>query len=215
MRPVANFTLHAILAAAIAALATASAAAGGPAILTLGTETTGGSPQATKGDKPRIAVIELQAFEWGTAADSVNLGSWSKADGLAVNWDVPDSAARVSKVDAFTVKQNAVGERQAGMKELQAEKDKSEQRNQSGLPTGKRQHKPFTLTRPLEKGSVWVRVASPWADCRRGARYPSLTLSDGSATYRLVGATVAGCGRSGSASAPTEEVAFYYNKISF
>ena len=196
MRPVANFTLHALLAAALAALATTSAAAGGPAILNLGTETTGGSPQAAKGDKPRIAVLEIMAFEWGTAADSINLGSWAKADGLAVSWDVPEAAARVSKVDGFTVKQKAV--------------------EGSGLPTGKHQHKPFSLARPLDKGSVWIRVASPWADCRVGKRYPTLEISDGTQNYRLVGATVAGCGRSGpAADRTTEEVAFYYNKVSF
>jgi hypothetical protein len=195
MRPVANFTLHAILAAALAALATTSAAAGGPAILTLGSEGVGGAPRAAKSDKPRIAVLEIMAFEWGTAADSINLGSWSKADGLAVSWDVPDSAARVSKIDGFTVKQKAV--------------------EGSGLPTGKRQHKPFSLARPLDKGSVWIRVASPWADCRVGKRFPSLEISDGTQAHRLVNATVAGCGRTGSAAGgPTEEIAFTYNRIS-
>ena len=204
MRPIANFTLHAILAAALAALATTSAAAGGPAILTLGNEGVGGTTQTVKpvqttaegNDKPRIAVLEIMAFEWGSAADSINLGSWSKADGLAVSWDVPESAARVNKIEGFTAKQKVV--------------------EGSGLPTGKRQHKPFTLTRPLDKGSVWIRVASPWADCRVGKRYPSLQLSDGTQNYRLVGATVAGCGRSGTArDRPAEEVAFNYNKISF
>lgn len=198
MRPIANFTLHAILAAAIAALATASAAAGGPAVLTFATETTGGAPLAAKGDKPRIAVLELMAFEWGSAADSVNLGSWAKADGLAVNWDTPGSAARVNKVDSFSVKQKA-----------------AEGSAASGLATGKRQHKPFTLAAPLDKGSVWIRVATPWADCRPGARYPSLSISDGTKTYRLVGVTVSGCGRSASEARPTEEVAFYYNKAVF
>lgn len=199
MRPVASFTLHAILAAALAALATTSAAGGGPAILTFGDEP-GGTPQAAKGDKPRIAVLEIMAFEWGTSADSINLGSWAKADGLAVNWDVPDSAARLGKIEGFTVKQKAA---------------------ESGLSTGKRQHKPalskaegpFTLARPLDKGSVWIRVASPWADCRVGKRYPTLEISDGTQNHRLIGATVAGCGRSGAA-APAEEVAFAYTRIS-
>lgn len=198
MRPIANFTLHAILAAAIAALATASAAAGGPAVLTLGSEGVGGTPQGAKGDKPRIAVIELMAFEWGSGADSVNLGSWAKADGLAVNWDTPGSAARVSKVDSLSVKQNAAG-----------------QPTVSGLATGKRQHKPFTLATPLDKGSVWIRVASPWADCRPGARYPSLSIAEGARTYRLLSVTVSGCGRSAVEGAPTEEVAFTYSKISY
>ena len=229
MRPVANFTLHAILAAALAALASTSAAAGGPALLTLGTES-GGGPQAAASDKPRIAVLELMAFEWGTAADSINLGSWAKADGLAVSWDVPGSASRgldagMKRLEA----QDRLGDaaRSSGGSNRMAMDDSagreklqpgggSSGAGASGLPTGKRQHKPFSLATPLDKGSVWIRVASPWADCRVGKRYPSLAISDGTRNYRLLGATVAGCGRTAAAAdRPVEEVAFTYSKISF
>ena len=41
-------------------------------------------------------------------------------------------------------------------------------------------------------------------------------LGEGGKTYRLQDVTVASCGRSGDADdRPTEEVAFYYNRIAF
>jgi len=100
----------------------------------------------------------------------------------------------------------------------------------SGQATGKRQHKPITITkewgaatpqimkldRPAAKGSVWVRVATPWTACRVGARYPSLELGSAGKRYVLQEVTVASCGGSrGADDRPTEEIAFYYNRIAF
>lgn len=79
----------------------------------------------------------------------------------------------------------------------------------SGQATGKRQHKPLTVTkewdaaspqlmkldRPAAKGSVWIRTSQPWADCRVGARYPAAEL-DG---YKLSKLTVAKCPRTSAA----------------
>lgn len=87
----------------------------------------------------------------------------------------------------------------------------------SGQATGKRQHMPLRTRahydHPLGKGSVWIRVSSPWAACRVGARYPSLELAGGGKTYRLQDVTVAACGGTSADDRPTEEVAFYYNRI--
>lgn len=255
MRPTTNFTLHAILAAALAALAAASAAAQSPPTLRIVTET----PMAPKD-------IEVLSYSWGQ----------------------PQAAGRVSKVDAFTIKQGVqpadpgqsgewiadverpsagsassekggtedinigVGELQEGKKKGNVEyswkveegesapprprpSDVTLKRGQSaapggvsvaagdvtgdgaasssGLPTGKRQHKPVVVSAPLDKGSVRVKVKFPWAACKVGTRYPLLQLSGDGGTYDLHDVTVASCG--GSASAPTEEVAFYYNRIAF
>jgi hypothetical protein len=103
-------------------------------------------------------------------------------------------------------------------------------RTETGQATGKRQHLPIRartyydqqrlpvgskltvrVTKPLAKGSVWVRVMTPWAACRVGARYPSLRLADGAQAYTLEDVTVASCGDADDR--PTEEVAFYYNKV--
>lgn len=91
-------------------------------------------------------------------------------------------------------------------------------RTESGQATGKRQHMPLRsrmyYDQPQAKGSVWVRVASPWNACRVGARYPSLELGEGTKRYVLQDVTVASCG-SAADDRPPEEVAFYYNRIAF
>lgn len=85
----------------------------------------------------------------------------------------------------------------------------------SGQATGKRQHMPIRTRayydQPRGKGSVWIRVGSPWAACRVGARYPSLRLAEGAQAYTLEDVTVVSCGDADDR--PTEEVAFYYNKV--
>lgn len=67
----------------------------------------------------------------------------------------------------------------------------------------------------LSRGTL--TVSGQFNRCRVGMRYPSLTFDDGAAVYRLSDAIVTQCGAaSGDADdRPTEEVAFYYNKISF
>lgn len=85
----------------------------------------------------------------------------------------------------------------------------------SGQPTGKRQHMPIRTNpiydRPSGKGSVWIRVSSPWVACRVGARYPSLRLAGEAQAYDLEDVTVARCGS--GAGAASEEVAFTYKKV--
>jgi hypothetical protein len=85
----------------------------------------------------------------------------------------------------------------------------------SGQATGKRQHLPIRARTYYDqaqgKGSVWIRVATQWAACRVGARYPSLRLAGGAHAYTLEDVTVASCGDSDDR--PTEEVAFYYNNV--
>ena len=88
----------------------------------------------------------------------------------------------------------------------------------SGLPTGKRQHKPFTITKPVDKASpllfaslvngepVSVEVTS---FSRTGGRWMPLV------TARLDNAFVAAIGPQSADDRPTEEVAFYYNRIAF
>jgi type VI protein secretion system component Hcp len=83
----------------------------------------------------------------------------------------------------------------------------------SGVPTGKRQHKPFVLTRPLDKGSVLLNLKSAWADCRVGARYPKLELGGGGKTYLLTDATVTSCSAAGDR--PMESISLNYTKIEF
>ena len=212
MRPMTSFTLHAILATAIAAFATASAAAA-PAYMRF--EPIKGDINAKEDHRDQI---EILSYSWGS----------------------PQSAGRVSKVDALPVKQNVKpadgarggnveyewkveeGEsappRPAGDMTLKGSKigENSAAGTGGGHGSGKVSTHDISTTsaKPAAKGTVWVRVASPWAGCRVGARYPSITLSAGAKSHILHDVSVANCGNS-AAGRPTEEVAFYYNRIAF
>jgi len=87
----------------------------------------------------------------------------------------------------------------------------------SGLPTGKRQHKPFTITKSVDEASPALFMAllegEPFTTVeittlrRVGGRFVPFT------TVRLETAFVGALNSGSGADRPTEEVAFYYNKI--
>lgn len=83
----------------------------------------------------------------------------------------------------------------------------------SGLPTGKRQHKPMTFSKPLETGSV--TLVGRFGGCAVGTRYPGLELGGrGGPTYRLQDAVVIGCAVTSSSGArPAETVSLNYAKV--
>jgi type VI secretion system secreted protein Hcp len=88
----------------------------------------------------------------------------------------------------------------------------------SGLPTGKRQHKPFVITKNVDKSSPILFKACLEGEpftlevtsfVRTGGRFvPFLTV-------RLDNAFVGEIHPQSANDRPTEEVAFYYNKIAF
>jgi type VI secretion system secreted protein Hcp len=88
----------------------------------------------------------------------------------------------------------------------------------SGLPSGKRQHKPFTITKPVDSSSPMLLKAciegEPYSVeittfVRTGGRLTPFT------TVRLDNAFVGEIHPQSGNDRPTEEVAFYYNKIAF
>ena len=78
----------------------------------------------------------------------------------------------------------------------------------TGLPTGKRQHKPLSTTKPIDKATpMMMRAAVRWSGCAVGRRFDHVLLGDGEGKeHRLEGVRVAHCGR--------EYVSFTYDKIS-
>ena len=88
----------------------------------------------------------------------------------------------------------------------------------SGLPTGKRQHKPFVIIKHIDKSSPFLLKACLEGEpftvevtsfVRTGGRFvPFLTV-------RLDNAFVGEIHPQSANDRPTEEVAFYYNKIAF
>lgn len=88
----------------------------------------------------------------------------------------------------------------------------------SGLPTGKRQHKPFTITKPVDASSPVLMEGLLKGDSfsvevtsfrRTGGRWMPVV------TVRLDNAFVGAMGPQSADDRPTEEVAFYYNRIAF
>ena len=88
-------------------------------------------------------------------------------------------------------------------------------KSNSGAPAEKRQHGWNSVSRPLDRGSVRVKVKFPWVGCAVGARYPVITLGDGAKNYQLRDVTVASCGRSAGPGdeGPEESITFVYGKL--
>ena len=77
----------------------------------------------------------------------------------------------------------------------------------SGLATGKRQHKPMTMT----MGSLSVDV--PAGMCRAGARYPNAEFGTPQGALTLDNVVVASCTAAAGSAAPTETMSLNYEKI--
>ena len=75
----------------------------------------------------------------------------------------------------------------------------------SGMPTEKRQHGWVTVSKPIDRGSVRVKVKFPWLDCRVGAGFPDALLQNDSGRYELKEVIVSGCA--------TDGVALNYSKV--
>lgn len=75
----------------------------------------------------------------------------------------------------------------------------------SGMPTGKRQHGWNSVSKPLDRGSVRVKVKFPWLDCRVGAAFPDAVLQNDAGRYELQNVIISGCAPNG--------VALNYQKV--
>ena len=65
--------------------------------------------------------------------------------------------------------------------------------DQSPAPAEKRQHGWVTVSKPLDRGSVRVKVRFPWLDCRVGATFPDATLDDAAGRNSFSEVTVTRC----------------------
>ena len=63
----------------------------------------------------------------------------------------------------------------------------------SGMPAGKRQHGWNTVSKPLDRGSVRVKVKFPWLECRVGAAFPDAVLQNSAGRFELKDAIITGC----------------------
>ena len=79
--------------------------------------------------------------------------------------------------------------------------------------TSKRQHGWVTVSKPLARGSVRVKVKLPWLDCKVGAAFPDAVLQTAYIRYELKEVMVSSCtisGAGGGGGVPTENVTLNY-----
>jgi hypothetical protein len=111
----------------------------------------------------------------------IEILSWSWGETMAGDWDGTIKGA------ASTAKFGAV----AG-----AHRDDS-LNPAAGTPTEKRQHGWVTVSKPLDRGAVRVKVKFPWLDCRVGAVVPDAVLQNDAGRYELKDAIITGCAADG------------------
>lgn len=256
MRPIMNFTLHVTLAAALIAFAASSAAAAG--YLKLGDIK--GDVSASSEDRKDFykGWIELNSWQWGETrtgkAQPKEFTVTRKTDtATAGDPDRPLVAARVPNAGVEremkeSSEKGGTEDMNIGVGELQecapagggvqvAAADVSGERAAACAPAGKRQHKPITISKEMDKSSPKLMeaatkgkvFASPaprgsmtfkgqLSGCAVGNRYPNATLQTASMRYEMENVLVSSCSSSGSgggsgSSPPMEEISFNYEKI--
>ena len=209
------------IATALAMLAAPAVA--GPAYLKIGDikgESTG---------KGHEGQIEILSWSWGEARKGNVEYGWKVEEGESAP-PAPGEAEITLKGAAaagtrpgkmktgdVTLKRGVTGEGAAsGGVNVAAGDVNDAAGSQSGLPTGKRQHKPFAVTKPVDKAAGSLTAVVPAGMCRIGARYPSAEMGTGDAVYRLQNLVVTSCSPATSAdggSRPTETIALNYEEI--
>jgi hypothetical protein len=59
--------------------------------------------------------------------------------------------------------------------------------------TEKRQHGWVTVSKPLDRGAVRVKVKFPWLECKVGAAFPDAVLQNDAGRYEFKDAIITGC----------------------
>jgi hypothetical protein len=59
--------------------------------------------------------------------------------------------------------------------------------------TEKRQHGWVTVSKPLDRGAVRVKVKFPWLECKVGAAFPDAMLQNAAGRYEFKDAIITGC----------------------
>lgn len=136
----------------------------------------------------------------GGAGKQIEILSWSWGTATASDWDGTIKSATAAG------KFGAVG----GM-------HRDDQLTPAaGAPAEKRQHGWVTVSKPLDRGAVRVKVKFPWLDCKAGAAFPDAVLQNDAGRYEFQEVMVSSCstapsGAGGAAAA--DEVTLTYAKV--
>jgi type VI protein secretion system component Hcp len=186
-----------------AALALALAVSAAPAAAAGYIKFDGVDGEAAKSsDKPRLAVLEVQAWSWG-AKDG------AKGGNVEFEWKVEEG--------------ESAPPRPGGAQDIAAPAPAAAAA--SGTPTGKRQHKPLTIVKEVDKatpklaeaavkGKLFVMV--PAGTCVAGARYATAEFGTGTRVYKLEDVVVASCSPAvsgGGDARPMESLSLNYERI--
>ena len=181
MRPIANFTFHAILAAALAAFAATSAAAGRfDAWLELGDirgETEAHADQ-------RSQHIDLLSYSFGgsrvvTVADAMKAIEESRHSSDA-------SAGKGASNERGKMQPGGGSASGAGVKRVFVKSWST-----SGDAAAERTHKPLRMRMEYDGGNVTLKGRFP--ACRVGSTYGGATVGQGDERYEMRDVTVAAC----------------------
>ena len=135
----------------------------------------------------KFDTVEGESAARAGGGKQIEILSWSWGTTMAGDWD------GTIKGSPSAEKFGAVG----GMHrdaEITSPRDAA-----SGMPTGKRQHGWVTVSKPLDRGSVRVKVKFPWLDCRVGAAFPDAVLQNDAGRYELKEVLISGCAADGVA----------------
>ncbi|HXG81327.1 MAG TPA: hypothetical protein VNJ05_05960 [Sphingomicrobium sp.] len=213
MRPTANFTVHAALAAALIALAATSAAAAGPPVIdNEGHVYLTFNLMGSAGSGDRGGQIEIDSYSWGEtkAAGKQKVGPLASGGG-ANEISMDDTAGNEQMQpdggdSAAGTGLQAESEGQGLDRPTFGEKFMSQMTKMGSIEGGIA----GAGTEPPPRGTLSVKVKVPWLACAEGREFLSLQLSDGARQYVLRNVTVAGCGASGG---PEESITFVYGKL--
>ncbi|MGH9561115.1 MAG: Hcp family type VI secretion system effector, partial [Terracidiphilus sp.] len=78
----------------------------------------------------------------------------------------------------------------------------------SGQASGKRMHKPFVITKEIDKSSPMLAAA-----CASGKHFPSAMVDIGAKQYKLFDVMIASVQRSSGGDRPMETITLHYEKI--
>jgi hypothetical protein len=155
-------------------------------IYALAAATVAGSAWAASADY----YLKLGDVKGGSAAragagKNIEILSWSWGEAMTGDWD------GTIKGSSSAAKFGAVGgmHRDDGVA--------SPRDTASGMPTGKRQHGWVTVSKPLDRGAVRVKVNFPWLDCRIGSAFPDAVLQNDAGRYELKDVVITACAANG------------------
>ena len=160
--------------------------------------------------------IEIQSFSWGASQPShaggggggMGAGKVSMQDMSVMRGPRQTTAMDGTQVTTGDVDGDGAADAAA------AHTVKSPRDAASGQASGKRTHDPVKFEKPLEKGSIMLKMTFP--GCAVGTRYPSAEMTTPTGRYLLTDVQVTSCPTAaapGGAEQPSESISLNYTKI--